>query len=99
MELTLPDILAQLRSLPGHPVAMARFGRSGVLPASLLARRFRTDEGQALLAEMAAHAMLPLTGPGHRRVRACAHDDGARGGLAGGRRGQRPAHRRPRSQC
>ena len=63
VELTLPDILAPLRSLPGHPVAMARFGRSGMLPASLLARRFRTDEGQALLAGVAAHAMLLLTAP------------------------------------
>jgi phytoene dehydrogenase-like protein len=63
VELTLPDILAPLRSLPGHPAAMARFGLPGLLPASLLARRFRTEEGQALLAGVAAHAMLPLTAP------------------------------------
>lgn len=62
--LILPDILAPLRTPPGHPVAMARFGLNGLLPASLLARRFRTDEGQALLAGVAAHAMLPLTAPG-----------------------------------
>jgi phytoene dehydrogenase-like protein len=41
--LTLPEILApMMRSVPGHPVALARFGLDGVLPASLLARRFRT---------------------------------------------------------
>jgi len=61
--LTLPDILAPLRSVPSHPLAMARFGLGGLLPASLLARRFRTPEAQALLAGAAAHAMLPLTAP------------------------------------
>ena len=61
--LTLPDILAPLRSIPGHPVAMARFGLNGLQPASLLARRLRTDEGRALLAGAAAHSMLPLTAP------------------------------------
>jgi phytoene dehydrogenase-like protein len=62
-ELTLPDILAPLRSLPRHPLAMARFGAGGLLPATLLARRFRTEEARALLAGVAAHAMLPLTAP------------------------------------
>jgi phytoene dehydrogenase-like protein len=60
---TLPAILAPLRSFPGHPLAMARFGLEGLLPASLLARRFRGDEARALLAGVAAHAMLPLTAP------------------------------------
>ena len=40
---------------------MARFGLDGVLPASLLARRFRTEEARGLLAGVAAHTMLPLT--------------------------------------
>jgi phytoene dehydrogenase-like protein len=61
--LTLPDILAPLRSVPGHPLAMARFGAGGILPASLLARRFKTEEARALLAGVAAHSMLPLTAP------------------------------------
>ncbi len=63
VSLTLPAILAPLRSVPGHPLAMARFGLEGILPASLLARRFRTEEARALLAGVAAHAMLPLTAP------------------------------------
>jgi phytoene dehydrogenase-like protein len=63
VSLTLPDILAPLRSVPGHPAAMARFGLNGLLPASLLARRLHTEEGRALLAGVAAHAMLPLTAP------------------------------------
>jgi len=62
-QLTLPDILAPLRSVPGHPLAMARFGLDGILPASLLARRFKTEEAQALLAGVAAHSMLPLSAP------------------------------------
>ena len=63
MPLILPTILAPLRPLPAHPLAMARFGLEGLLPASVLARRFRGDEAQALLAGAAAHAMLPLTAP------------------------------------
>ena len=59
----LPEILAPLRSLPAHPVALARYGLEGLLPARLLARRFRTDEAQALFAGVAAHAILPLTAP------------------------------------
>jgi phytoene dehydrogenase-like protein len=61
--LTVPAILAPLRSVPAHPLAMARFGRDGLLPLSRLARRFSTQEAQALLAGVAAHAMLPLTAP------------------------------------
>jgi phytoene dehydrogenase-like protein len=61
--LTVPEILAPLRSLPRHPLAMARFGLDGIMPATLLARRFRLDETKALLAGVAAHAMQPLTAP------------------------------------
>jgi phytoene dehydrogenase-like protein len=42
---------------------MARFGLEGLLPASVLARRFAGDEARALLAGAAAHAMRPLTAP------------------------------------
>src|SRR5258706_106187 len=65
---TLPDILAPLRSVPSHPLAMVRFGLGGLLPASLLARRFRTPEAQALLAGAAAHANLPLPAPVSRAL-------------------------------
>jgi phytoene dehydrogenase-like protein len=51
------------RQVPPHPVAAARFAAQAVLPASLLARRLRTEEGRALLAGLAAHSMLPLTAP------------------------------------
>jgi len=62
--LTLPALLAPLfRSVPSHPVAMARFGLEGLLPASVLSRRFRGEEARALLAGAAAHTMLPLGAP------------------------------------
>jgi len=59
----VPAVLAPLRSLPEHAVAVSRFGLRGLLPASVLARRFETDEAKALLAGVAAHAMQPLTAP------------------------------------
>jgi phytoene dehydrogenase-like protein len=55
--------LAPLRSIPSHPVAMARFGVLGLLPARILAGRFHGDEARALLAGVAAHSMLPLSAP------------------------------------
>ncbi len=55
--------LAPIRSIPDHPLAMARFGLHGLLPARRLAARFSSDEARALLAGVAAHAMLPLTAP------------------------------------
>ena len=62
--LTLPAILAPLfRSVPGHPVALARFGLEGLLPASVLARRLRGEPARAMLAGAAAHTMRPLDAP------------------------------------
>jgi len=59
----VPELLAPLRSVPAHPIAMARFGLQGLLPAAVIAGRFGTDEGKAILAGAAAHAMLPLSRP------------------------------------
>jgi phytoene dehydrogenase-like protein len=57
-------VLSSLRQLPPDwSPALARFGRDALLPASRLARRFATTRGQALLAGLGAHAMLPLTRP------------------------------------
>ncbi len=61
--LLLPQLLGPLMSVPRHPVAMARFGTKAVQPATLLARRFHTDEAAALFGGCAAHAMLPLSRP------------------------------------
>jgi phytoene dehydrogenase-like protein len=49
---------------PRHPIALAKFGLSALQSAQTLARRnFRTGQGRALLAGIAAHAMLPLDRP------------------------------------
>ncbi len=54
-------MLAPLRSVPAHPLAVARFGLRGLQSATSLAQRFATDEARALFAGVAAHSMLPLT--------------------------------------
>jgi phytoene dehydrogenase-like protein len=59
----LDTVLGPVRSLPSHPLAMARFGLPGILPLSVLARRFRTPEARALLAGAGAHSMRPLRAP------------------------------------
>ena len=59
----LPTVLAPLRAPPRHPLAMARLGLPGLLPATQLARCFGTDEARGLLAGAAAHSMLPLSAP------------------------------------
>jgi phytoene dehydrogenase-like protein len=59
----LDDVLGPLH-FPSHPLLMARFGLSALLPAATLARTvFRGERARAVFAGMAAHAMLPLTAP------------------------------------
>lgn len=59
----LPAVLGPLRAFPEHPMALARFGLPGLLPASWLAAHFRTEEARALVAGAAAHSVLPLSKP------------------------------------
>ena len=59
----LPQFLGPMLSVPRHPVALTRFGLHALQPATLLARRFKTDEAAALFGGCAAHAMLKLTRP------------------------------------
>ncbi|MEU8622069.1 NAD(P)/FAD-dependent oxidoreductase [Streptomyces sp. NPDC048623] len=54
------EFLRPVLHLPRHPVHLARFGLFSGLPATVLARRFGTPEGQALFAGVAAHAFRPL---------------------------------------
>ncbi len=54
------DILSPF-GLPANPAAFARFGLKALPSAVQLAKRFKTPEGRALVAGMAAHAMQPLT--------------------------------------
>ena len=57
------DIMQPLVSVPRHPLMMARFGAPTMLPASTLARWFRTPEARALFGGVAAHAFRPLHYP------------------------------------
>lgn len=60
-----PDLLRPLTlDSPRHLGSSARFGLRALPPASLLARYFRSDRGQALIAGLAAHTCAPLGTPG-----------------------------------
>ncbi|MFD1658693.1 phytoene desaturase family protein [Streptomyces caeni] len=54
------EFLQPVLHLPRHPLHLALFGAYAGLPATLLARRFRTPEAQALFTGVAAHAFRPL---------------------------------------
>lgn len=56
-------ILAPLRTVPRHPISLARFGLPGLLPVSRLVDRFGAEGAKALLAGVAAHSMARLTAP------------------------------------
>ncbi len=55
-----PEITRPLLSIPRRPSALLAM-RNGVLPAAVVARRFRTPQARALFGGIAAHSMLPLT--------------------------------------
>lgn len=59
-EAILGEFLQPMVHLPRHPLALARFGAYAALPASVLARRWRTPEARALFAGVAAHAFRPM---------------------------------------
>jgi phytoene dehydrogenase-like protein len=57
------DIMRPLVGVPRHPVKLARFGLPTLLPATVLARGFRTAQARALWAGIASHACQPLDRP------------------------------------
>src|ERR1700760_4976132 len=57
------DFMQPLLRVPGHPLAMARFGAYSALPATVLARRWSGAPARALFAGVAAHALRPLGTP------------------------------------
>ncbi len=63
MDGLVPALLAPSQAPPRHLLAMARFALPGLLPATWLARQFRTGAARALLAGAAAHSVLPLSTP------------------------------------
>jgi phytoene dehydrogenase-like protein len=64
VERLIPSLLGPVLRFPRHPLALARFGLQGMLPATVLARlRFRDGPASALFGGIAAHSMLQLTAP------------------------------------
>jgi phytoene dehydrogenase-like protein len=60
-DLLAEEVLGGVLRVPRHPLLLARFGISALLPAAGLARaRFRGPRARALFAGIAAHAQLPL---------------------------------------
>jgi phytoene dehydrogenase-like protein len=55
------ELLQPLRRPPTHPLVMAGYGSRGILPASVLARRWKGQEARAIMAGAAAHSMMKLT--------------------------------------
>ncbi len=58
----LPDLLGPFPSFR-HPLQLARFASDALLPASRIAKRFRTEAGKGLWGGVAAHALQPLGNP------------------------------------
>jgi len=57
------DLLRPVLHIPRHPLRLAWFGLPTAMPATLLARRFRTSRARALFGGVAAHAIARLDRP------------------------------------
>ena len=57
------EVLRPQPSIPKHPWLMARFGINAFLPATTIARRFRSESTRALFAGVAAHSFRRLDEP------------------------------------
>jgi phytoene dehydrogenase-like protein len=55
--------LGPVTVIPEHKAAFTRIAVVGGLPAAILAKRFSTDEGKALIAGISAHAIAPFHAP------------------------------------
>ncbi|OSC40805.1 phytoene desaturase family protein [Mycobacterium decipiens] len=57
------DLLRPVLNVPRHPIRLARFGPRAVLPATAMARWFRTEQTRALFGGAAAHVYSRLDRP------------------------------------
>jgi phytoene dehydrogenase-like protein len=57
------DLLRPVINIPRHPLRLARFGPRAVLPATVMARWFRTERARALFGGAAAHVYTRLDRP------------------------------------
>jgi phytoene dehydrogenase-like protein len=59
----LEDIMKPVVHVPRHPVRLVRFGLAAAMPATLLARSWRTPQARALFGGVAAHAFSLMNRP------------------------------------
>ena len=57
------DVLSPITLNPKNKAAFARVAAIGALPASILAKRFDTEEAKALIAGLSAHSIAPFSSP------------------------------------
>jgi phytoene dehydrogenase-like protein len=57
------DIMRPLLHVPHHPARLAAFGLRAILPATMMARWFRTEQARALYGGAAAHMFTRLDRP------------------------------------
>ncbi|GAB3015587.1 phytoene desaturase family protein [Mycobacterium bourgelatii] len=57
------DLLRPIINIPQHPLRLAAFGPRAVLPATVMARWFRTEQARALFGGAAAHLYSRLDRP------------------------------------
>ncbi|MFC7446587.1 phytoene desaturase family protein [Rhodococcus daqingensis] len=57
------DLMRPITNLPRHPLKLMSFGPRALLPATALARWWRTDKGRALFGGVAAHTYYRLDRP------------------------------------
>ena len=61
---TVEYLLSPFRGVPKHPLAMMRFGLTGMQSVESVAQgRYRSEKARALFAGIGAHSMLPLDRP------------------------------------
>jgi phytoene dehydrogenase-like protein len=57
------DMFRPVLHVPSHPIRLTRFGLPAAMPATVLARAWKTPQGRALFGGVAAHALSPLSQP------------------------------------
>jgi phytoene dehydrogenase-like protein len=58
-----PEVLGPVLKMPRHPWLLLRFGMNALLPAKVVARRFKNERTRALFAGLAAHSFLSMDEP------------------------------------
>jgi phytoene dehydrogenase-like protein len=63
LDALLDDVFKPFLRVPRHPLRLVNFGLRAALPATALARAWRTPQARALFGGIAAHAISPLGRP------------------------------------